>query len=176
MASRSVVRLAALAAGLWVTACSPALDWRQVRPEGAAVVALFPCKPERRTRQVVLADQPVALQVLGCTASGTTWGLSSADLGDAARIDAALRALRQARSRNLDGRETAAQPLRLDGMSPNAQAVRIRVAGRRPDGSAVTEESALFARGTRVFHAAALGGNPSSEALETFFGNLKPSR
>ena len=30
--------------------------------------------------------------------------------------------------------------------------------------------------GTRVFHAAALGGEPPAEALEVFFGGLKLSR
>ncbi len=160
------------ACGAALAACAPALDWREVRSSGDALVALLPCKPERRTRQVPLAGPPVALEQLSCHADGTTWALSSADVGDAARVAPALEALRAARARNLDGRETQARPAQVAGMTPQPLALRLRVDGRRPDGSALREESLQFARGTRVFQVAALGGTPSADALETFFGSL----
>lgn len=165
---RAAVLLAAA-----VAACAPALDWRDVRPDDAALVALFPCKPERNTRRVMLAGSEVALQLLGCRADGTTWGLSTADLGDESRVSAALADLRGARSRNLAGRESGADPRQLAGMGPFDRALRFRVAGQRADGSELTEESLVFSHGTRVFHAAALGGTPSAEALESFFGGLR---
>lgn len=159
-----------------LVACSPTLDWRQARPEGAALVVLLPCKPERRSREVVLGDAPAKLEVLACSADGTTWGLSTAELGDAGRVAAALAALRAARVANLEGRETEARAARIDGMSAEPPPLRLRVEGRRPDGETVTEHSLLFARGTQVFHAVALGGRPSAEALETFFGSIVPAR
>lgn len=160
---------------LLLAACAPPLDWREVRPRGAALTVLLPCKPERRSRQVVLADAPVQMEVLACTAEGTTWGLTSGDLGEARRVGPALAALRAARIANLDGRETEARAPQAAGSAGSAfdaQSLRLRVEGRRPDGQAVTEQSLLFARGTRVFHAVALGGAPSQDALDTFFGSL----
>ncbi len=154
-------------------ACSPVLDWREVRPAGAGITASFPCKPERQERSVSLGGGSVSLQMLVCSAGGVTWGLGTAEMTDPARVAEALAALRASRLVNLDGRELEAQPLALAGMTPNPQAVRLRIAGRRPDGSEITERAWLFARGTRVFHVAALGGGPSHEALETFFGGLK---
>ncbi|MFO1268454.1 MAG: hypothetical protein U1F67_17830, partial [Rubrivivax sp.] len=47
---RGAVVIALLAAALG--ACSPALDWREVRPAGTAVVALMPCRPNASTRSV----------------------------------------------------------------------------------------------------------------------------
>lgn len=170
MPSRWIAPAAAL---LGIVACSPVLDWREVRPEGAGLSAMFPCKPDRQTRAVVLAGTSVSLQMLACTAGGVTWGLSSADLGDPGRVGPALEALRASRLSNLDGREVEARPLQETGMTPNPQAVRVRIAGRRPDGSAIGEEAWLFARGTRVFHVAALGGDPPADALASFFGGVK---
>lgn len=158
---------------LLTAACTPTLDWREVRPEGAGVIASFPCKPERQTRSVVLAGAPVALQVFVCTAGGVTWGLSTADVGDPRHVGPALAALRASRRANLDGLERSAQALQLAGMTPNPQAVRLHIEGRRPDGSAISEQCMLFARGTRVFHLAALGGDPSEDARSNFFGGLR---
>lgn len=167
--------LYACVAGLSVVAgaCAPALDWREVRPDAAGLVMLMPCKPEQRTRRLALAGRQVQMQVLGCTAEGTTWGLSTADLTDPTLVGPALAELRAARLRNLDGTETAVQASQVGGMTPQAQAVRSSIAGKRPDGTPVADQSLLFARGTRVFHAAALGGQPSAQAIETFFEGLK---
>lgn len=167
--------LCACVAGLAVLAgaCAPALDWREVRPDAAGLVILLPCKPEQRSRQLALAGRQVQMQVLGCTAEGTTWGLSTADMADPALVGPALAELRAARLRNLDGTETVVKPAQVGGMAPQAQAVRSSIAGKRPDGTPVVDQSLLFARGTRVFHAAALGGEPSAQATETFFDGLK---
>lgn len=154
-------------------ACAPALDWREVRPDGASLVALFPCKPERNTRRVMLAGREVALQLLGCRAEGTTWGVSTADMGDSTRVSDALAELRVAQTRNLAGREEDAQPRQIKGMGPFDQALRFRVRGQRADGSPLAEQAMVFSHGTRVYHAAALGGAPGAEALETFFGGLR---
>ncbi len=170
MPPRSVVPAIAL---LLVGACSPTLDWREVRPDGAGIVAMFPCKPERQERTISLAGASVSLQVLVCSAGGVTWGLGTAEMSDPARVATALAALRASRLGNLDGHELEVRPLEVAGMTPNPQAVRLRIAGRRPDGSAITERAWLFARGTRVFHVAALGGDPPDEALGSFFGGLK---
>lgn len=171
-------RLAPAFAGLAfvLAACSPPLDWREARPEGTSLTVLLPCKPERRSRQVVLAQTPVQLEVLACTAEGTTWGLTSGDVGDARRIGPALAALRAARIANLDGRETDARAAQVQGAASEGAPLRMRVEGRRPDGQAVVEHALMFARGTRVFQAVALGGEPSADALETFFGSLSTTR
>lgn len=141
-------------------------------------MAWLPCKPERLTRQMPLgfsgegAARPV--EMLACTALGTTWGITSAPLPDDAAVGAALQALRAARPRNLGGREIEAAPAALPGVAPRPEAVRFTVVGKRPDGDEVVERAVVFAHGGRVFHAAALGGSPAPQALETFFENLRP--
>jgi hypothetical protein len=162
-----------VSAGL-VLGCSPVLDWREVRIEGGALTAWLPCKPDRRVRELSLEGAPLKFELLSCTAGDSTWGIASAAVDEGA-TGGALRALRAARLRNLDGRELSAQPFELKRVAPRPEASRFAVAGRRPDGSEVIERAAVFAHGGRVFHAAVLGGAPSAQALETFFDNLKPS-
>lgn len=172
--SRSVVVCACV---VWCSsACAPALNWREVRSEGGLVVALLPCKPDRLSRSLEMGGVRVPVEVLACSAEGSTWALTSADVGDAARVEPALIQLRQARSANLGGREVSVAPAGVPGMTPSPGAVRLRVIGVRPDGQAVAEDSVLFAAGTRVVHAAVLGGAPDGDALSSFFSALKIER
>ena len=54
--------------------CTPALDWREVRPV-AGVVALFPCKPTSLTRELRLAGE-------GRIGQGPDLGFQTVDLID----------------------------------------------------------------------------------------------
>lgn len=161
-----------LYAVLGLGACAPALDWREVRPDGGAVVLLMPCKPDRQVRQVALAGPPVALELLSCRADDTVWVATTADVVDPARVGPALDALRQSRRTNLEGREIDAQPAGAGPLATAASAQRYTVEGRRPDGQPVREHALQFAHGTRVVQVTALGGAPSADALDTFFGGI----
>ena len=67
----SLVSLLAAVAGLLFSACSPTLDWREVRPEGGYLTVLLPCKPERLSRDLVLGEGPPRrIELLACTAGG----------------------------------------------------------------------------------------------------------
>ncbi|MEN9383955.1 MAG: hypothetical protein RL323_1098 [Pseudomonadota bacterium] len=77
--------LAGFAAVLW--GCSPALNWREVRVDGAPLQALMPCKPERATREVPLLGlqaPSLPLHMLSCEASGATYALAAALLPNGA--------------------------------------------------------------------------------------------
>ena len=169
--SRSV--LAGLLPVLGLAACAPTLDWREVRPEGSGAVALFPCKPDSQARTVTLAGASVRLTLLACKAGDITWALAHADLADPARVGAALAELRAAATANLGAAPPRELPLKVDGATPNPASVRLELAGKMPDGKPMQEQLALFAKGTRVFQATALGERLGAETLEPFFGGLR---
>lgn len=154
-------------------ACSPVHDWREVRVADGALVALFPCKPQRLVRSVPLAGAPVELELVSCSAGGTTWSIASGDVGDPGRVGAALTALHDARLAALGGRETDRSASMPVGATPHVQSLRFTIEGQRSSGEAVKEVSLVFARGNRVFHAGALGAEPAPEALETWTDGLK---
>ncbi len=164
-------RIAPLLAAL--VACSPVLDWRDVRVDGAALTALFPCRPERRARSVPVAGANVRMEMVACTAGGGTFAASFVDLEDPAAVTAVLEAFRAAAVANLGGAAPRQLPFALGGMTPNAASARLVIAGRLPDGTVVQEHAAFFVRGLRVYQASVIGKEPSPDVVEAFMAGLK---
>lgn len=154
-------------------ACSPTLDWREFVPEGIDLRVTFPCRPERYARTVVLAGAKLQMDMLVCAAGETTYALSFANVVDPARISATLDDLRASAVGNVHGSEPRLMPLQISGMTPNERALRLTTSGRLPDGSAVQEHAAFFARGLRVYQASVIGAKPAPEVVEAFLGGLK---
>lgn len=165
--------LALAAAG--IAACTPALDWRDVRPvEG--MVLQFPCRPSVQKRVVALSGLPVTLALHACAAAGQTWGLAAADVGDPARVPAALTELRTSAALNIDAKAGEPLPLPAGGAVVAGDGVRLRLAGHLPDATAVEMQLAVFAYGTQVFQASALGGRLDGEAADYFFASIRRRR
>lgn len=162
----------AAASVLWV-ACTPTLDWREVRPADSGAVVLLPCKPNTRARTVALGDANAKLHLHACSAGGVTWALAHADIGDPAAIGLALSTLRESLAANLGTTERASVPWWVSGMTPNAQALRVSFDGRLPAAGAVHAEAAFFAKGTRVCQTTAVGPHVDDSALSTYFGSVK---
>src|SRR6218665_2085138 len=93
-------------------ACTPALNWRDVKPANAdGLAAQFPCKPDQAERQLTvpgLEGGPVTLHVLSCPAGDTTWALSYLAAGTPQRLAQALPALDQALWANLSANVSTA--------------------------------------------------------------------
>lgn len=167
-------RIAAALAAAAALACTPTLDWREVRPAGSHAQLMFPCKPASHARSVALAGAQIEMSMFACTAGGVTYALAFADMADPALVTPALAELARAARANLQADAPAsAAPLRVPGMTPNERAAQWQIAGRLPDGRAVHERAAFFAHGTRVYQATALGPELDADAVETFFGALR---
>lgn len=172
-------RAAGLAPLLALLACTPALDWRQVRPDAAGIEVLFPCKPDSHARQVMLAEQSVRMTMYACTAQGHTYALTHADLGDPGRVRPALVALRAAAVANLQGTETFERELNVAGMTPHPEARQLEVTGRLPDGTPVVQQLVVLARGTMVYQLSRVGppvgggADADKEAAESFLGSIR---
>lgn len=162
-----------------IAACAPALNWREVRPESTALVAMFPCKPSRQTRELPLAGVRVRMNLLACEAQGATWALSHAELGDPTRVGAALTALNDALAQNLGGGAVpAGMPWTVPGMTPQPLALRVQLRGQRADGGTVQAEAGVFAHGTHVFQAVVMqpATQPpvaDADAVQNFFGGMR---
>lgn len=159
-----------------LAACSPAHDWRDVRPPGTRLALQFPCRPVTQQRAVALAGPAVNLSLLACTAGGQTWALAHADLADPARVGPALAELRTSTVAKLNAAETPLAPLAVAGATPNAHSGRLRLSSRPDAASAargpVQMELALFAHGTQVFQASVLGESVPADVADTFFGSI----
>jgi hypothetical protein len=145
------------AAALLGMGCTPALDWREVRIEGSALTLLFPCKPVVQARTLDLAGAPARVALHVCDAGGRSWALLHADLGDPARVGPALQALAAGAAANVGAADAVPRPLRVAGATPNPHGGQLVLDGVAADGRRLRLTAALFAHGTQVFQASALG-------------------
>jgi hypothetical protein len=159
--------------GTCLQGCSPTWDWREVRPPGTRVQLLMPCKPNAHQRSVVVAGQSLRLTLLACSAGDITWALSSADVGDPARMGDTLQALLQSATQNLSAGRSSRQDLSVPGATPNAASQSASLEGRLPDGTQVLMQTAVFAHGTRAFQVTALGARLPQEPLQTFMASIR---
>jgi hypothetical protein len=162
-----------LATALAGFACSPTLDWRELQLEGTGIAVTFPCKPDRHARAIVLTGHAVRMEMLVCSAGGSTYALAFADLPDPAAVAPALAELRALAVTNIAAAPAPAASLQVPGMTPNPQAARLALSGLLPDGSAVQEQATFFAKGMRVYQASVIGSRPVGEAADTFLAALK---
>ena len=161
---------------LFLAACSPSLDWREVRPEGADLVALFPCKPEVMRRP---ADGPAAdgtrpqAGLAVCKAGGHSFSLSWSDVGDPGQITPALHEMRESLATKLAAQSSEFKPVALTGMTPSAEAGQVSLLGRTSEGGAQMAEVLVFAKGRRVHRLVMMGAKRDTRAWETFIGGLR---
>lgn len=148
---------------LVLAACAPSLDWREVRPAGADLLALFPCKPEVESR-----TQPTAMGLAVCKAAGQSFSVSWAELAEPAQVGPALRQMRETLAAKLEARPAPGLALQVPGMTPNPQAQQQIL-----DGVQQHARVAVFARGLRVYQATQLGPKPDAAAWEAFVTGLK---
>ena len=171
MIAEKTGRCAAVA--LAVAACSPALDWREVRPPESGLLALFTCKPDRMQREIPLAGATVTMGLAACSAGGATYALTHARLDDPARVGPALQELRAAAAANVGGTPRVIAPMAVAGMTPNPNAERVEIDGHDARNEPVRVHAGFFVRGMQVYQATVVGAQPDAAAVGTFFSSLK---
>lgn len=144
-----------------LAACQPALNWREVRPAGSGLVALFPCKPETEHRAA--QGQQGAMGLAQCEAAGKRFALSWADAPDPTQAGAALKAMPQALAGKLGQALPAGEPVQVPGTTPLPEAAQYRFAG----GGGMTRV-AVFAHGGRVYQALMAAERDDAAAWESF--------
>lgn len=151
---------------LLLTACSPALNWREVRL--GRMVLTLPCKPDKAERTLRLAGQDVQLTMVGCEAGGALFAVSHAQLAKSAPTDQVFAAWRQAALANMQASSTQRQP-----SEHHTGAELWTVLGKRADGSQVQAQLEWIASGTDLFHLAVYADQISPAMAEPFFSEAK---
>jgi hypothetical protein len=168
---------ALLVAGLTLAGCSPTFNWRALQPEGTPLEALMPCKPETAVRSAPLvAGSSADLHMFSCETGGLRFALAWADVGDVAKVPAALASWRGASLASIrvaagpGDNEPPAWPVAVSGVSG---VLGVKAEGQDPQGQPVQTRAAYFARGSLVFQAAIYGARLPDEPVETFFSGLR---
>jgi hypothetical protein len=111
--------------------------------------------------------------MLSCETEGVTYGVATADVGDPSRVDAVLHALRDSAGAAIRSADPRGGALNMSGVTPFSGNTSAHLHGQRPDGTAVDESIRVFARGTRVYQASAIGTALPDAALKPFEDGLR---
>jgi len=162
-----------LAISLGLAGCSPAFNWREVRPGPGELRALLPCKPDQGSRHLSLAGQDVELEMLGCETGGALFALSHVDMGAENRVEVAQVQWQAAMLGNMQAGAPSIAGFAVKGSGQTFKPVRITAQGRRPDGGAVSAQGVWFARGAHLYHAVIYADKIRPEVTEAFFSGLE---
>jgi hypothetical protein len=160
------------AAVLGLAACSPTLNWREVRAESTPLKAMLPCKPDKGSRTVPMAGRQVQLQVLACDTGGATFAILAGDVGDPLRSGEVLAQWRAATLANMRAGQAQQRNFLPAGAVALPQSLLITATGQRADGSKVESQAAYFARGSQVVQAVIYADRVAPETAEVFFSGL----
>lgn len=91
---------------LFITACSPKYDWREVPGKEAPYVALMPGKPSRLSREVQFGAHPVLMHMTAVQIDGVKFAIGAVQRPDATQARLAITLMKKALLNNLSGTVT----------------------------------------------------------------------
>jgi hypothetical protein len=175
--TKSWVYLLCAMLGCFITACTPALNWREVRFDAGDVQALMPCKPDQAMRQIFLQEGsdtvPANLQLQGCEASDLQFTFAQITLPSGVLPTTALTAWRQASLAPLAVPFESAQSRdwALTGALTIPQAIRVQVKN-----GPYQAQLGWFARGNKLYQVAVYGAAQTKsfdDTAEVYFSGIK---
>ena len=156
-----------------VAGCAPTYDWREVHPDGAALIAMFPCRPQHLARRTDLAGMSLPMQLHVCSSGNETLAVGFLDIDQPTQVAGALLSLRMALAANFSATQVQTSALRVPGMTPNPNAALVSMRGVSTQGVPILATAAFFAKGLRVYQATVFGTQVDPEVSETFIASLK---
>ena len=177
--SRTQIRNAILIIGLlFLTACSPKYDWREVRSETAPYVIALPTKPTTHTRNIDLNGIAVSMTMVASEVDGVTFAVGSAELLDATQAQVSLTAMKSAMVNNISGTVKHEKVLTMP-QSTNAPGTvaltEVEAIGATANGQNRVLFARFLAKEKRVYQLVIIGPEKSvsPELAATFFSSFK---
>ncbi len=159
--------LLAIGAALALFACSPGLNWREVRNADARYLVLLPAKPASHARAVTLGELTVEMQMTAAETDELSFAVASARIEDAAQRQQALALMQQAMVKNIHGNTSQEKTLTL---TDGTQATEIQASGVLANGRRMKLFARFATKEQRVYQAVAIGPEDrlTAEIAETF--------
>ena len=164
------VRVCSALLALALVACSPALNWREVRGGDAPYVVLLPAKPTSFARPVDLGGIKVEMNMTAAEVDDVNFAVASAKIADASQRQAALATMQTAMLRNIGSAQHSEKPVTLKGGMPATEVLATGNAGN----TTLVLHARFVMHGDRVYQAVALGpsGKLSDETADTFLSSF----
>jgi hypothetical protein len=174
--TRRRILTACMVVAAWggLTACTPALNWREVRFDNARWVGWLPCKPDRAQRTVDLGGHAAQLSLMGCQADDMDFTLAQLSLPVSLSAVQAQQAWKTASLSSLQApAEVPSQDWVLAGASPDLKPQRVMAQG----GQGQSARWAWFAYDGQLYQAAvysrAARSVQAEQAMESLLSGLR---
>jgi hypothetical protein len=169
-------RFALFCAGLMLmSACTPMLNWREVRfvaVDGSTLKAELPCKPDAATRKQQLGGVQVDLSMMGCVVNDSTFILSRIPVFDPLTAPKILAAWQAAVEANVQASPSPQTAVTVPGAGAWPPAARVTLIGATTQVQIIWFANQTSA-GITLYQAALYGKQSSNEAATTFFESLQ---
>ena len=154
------------------TACTPALNWRDVTLDRLKVQ--LPCKPDRAQRPVELQGVSLPLSMAGCQASDALFAVSHASIPQGVTAQDVLGAWQKATLQNMQVKNPAETLAAYNSEQKTpataiAQVVPMRVTGVNPEGVAIQAQLVWFVAGQDIYHMAVYAPAIKPEMTDSMF-------
>lgn len=165
-------------AALGMVACTPSLNWREVRLENVSLKTLLPCKPDHGSRDVRVGQQTLPVRMSGCEAQEHLLAIARLPLpagAQAADVEQAMKQWQEAALSNFQGQVTGTQDFvikRKDVSAPLALP-RLSASGLSPEGQTMQSQMVTFAFEGQIIQAVVYAPKLSAEVTDTFFAGLE---
>lgn len=169
---------ALLVSFIFLSACSPKYDWREVRSDAAPYVIALPTKPTTHTRTIDLKGIKASMTMVASEVDGVTFAVGSAELPDAIQAQVSLGAMKTAMINNIAGTVKHEKVLTIP-QSINAPGTvvvtEIEASGPPSNGQNRVLFARFLAKENRVYQLVVLGPEKSvkREMVATFFSSFK---
>ncbi len=155
-----------------LTACSPTHDWREIRPEGAAISALFPCKPQQFERQVRLHDALLSVRMASCEVSKHVFALSLISIPPGDTPAGLMQSLQKATFKNLEPAFLFEQKQAIKGFPADVVFSRWHLKSHPSAPVQAEMQTLIFTDGVTVFHASLVGSITDKDVADFFFSGF----
>lgn len=164
---------ALLASALFLLACSPKYDWREVRGAGAPFMVMLPAKPASHARPINLGGTQVTMTMTAAEVDGVSFAVGTAEMPDASQAQKALAAMKTALVKNIGGtiKQEKSSPA---GTAPTV--IEVEASGASGNGQSRLLLARFVAKEQRIYQVVVVGPEQavSREAADTFFTSFKP--
>jgi hypothetical protein len=164
---------AACLAAYGTIACAPVFNWRDVTIDATSLDTLFPCKPEKESRKVVLGAIETDLSMTHCDTAGITFAVGHVRISDPALADPVLAQWRNATLASMRVSTSRFAAWNMELASIRSQAVSVDATGTGNDGKHVALKAAWFGRDRELYVALIYGPAWSSDVADAFFTGLR---
>ena len=167
---------------LFITACSPKLDWREVRDADAGFSIMMPARPTVANRVINLNGAQVNMRMSAAEVDGLTFAVGSAYMPDAPTAQASLGPMKTALIRNIQGsiieENTLTMPYGPGGNKGTLAVFHLHAKGATSaalNGQARILQARFFAVGNRVSQVIVTGPEEkmTSDVTNLYFSSLQ---